>query len=71
MLDLAKECLALAHAGLGRRARYDREGRDETLYLEALGDIVTRGYTLAEEMLRKFHGEWHGSVEPIFTEYAY
>ena len=71
MLDLAKECLALAHAGLRRRARYDREGRDETLYLEALGDVVTRGYTLAEEMLRKFHGEWHGSVEPIFTEYAY
>jgi len=71
MLDLAKECLALAHAGLRRRARCDREGRDETLYLEALGDVVTRGYTLAEEMLRKFHGEWRGSVEPIFTEYAY
>jgi glutamate--cysteine ligase len=71
ILDLAKECLTLANAGLKRRARRDREGRDETRYLEVLGDIVARGYTPAEELLRKFHGAWRGSVEPIFTEYAY
>jgi glutamate--cysteine ligase len=71
MLDLAKDCLTLAHAGLKRRARLDHEGRDETRYLESLGDIVSRGHTTAEELLRKFHGEWKGSVEPIFTEYAY
>jgi glutamate--cysteine ligase len=71
MLDLAKDCLTLAHAGLKRRDRRDREGRDETLYLETLGDIVRRGYTPAEELLQKFHGPWRGSVEPIFTEYAY
>jgi glutamate--cysteine ligase len=71
MLELAKDCLTLAHAGLKRRDRRDREGRDETLYLETLGDIVRRGYTPAEEMLQKFHGPWRGSVEPIFTEYAY
>jgi glutamate--cysteine ligase len=71
MLELAKECLILANTGLKRRARVDREGRDETRYLETLGDIVSRGYTPAEELLRKYHGEWRGSVEPIFTEYAY
>jgi glutamate--cysteine ligase len=71
MLELAKDCLTLAHAGLKRRDRRDREGRAETLYLETLGDIVRRGYTPAEEMLQKFHGPWRGSVEPIFTEYAY
>jgi len=71
MLELAKDCLTLAHAGLKRRDRRDREGRDETLYLETLGDIVRRGYTPAEELLQKFHGPWRVSVEPIFTEYAY
>ena len=71
MLELAKDCLTLAHAGLKRRDRRDREGCDETLYLETLGDIVRRGYTPAEELLQKFHGPWRGSVEPIFTEYAY
>jgi glutamate--cysteine ligase len=71
LLDLAKDCLTLAHAGLKRRDRRDREGRDETLYLETLGDIVRRGRTPAEELLQKFHGPWRGSVEPIFSEYAY
>src|SRR4029453_9930393 len=32
MLDLAKDCLALAHAGLRQRKRLDSEGRDETRY---------------------------------------
>jgi glutamate--cysteine ligase len=27
--------------------------------------------TPAEELLEKFHGEWGGSVDPIFDEYAY
>jgi glutamate--cysteine ligase len=71
VLDLAKECLTLAHAGLKRRNRRDGDGRDETLYLEPLGDIATAGRTPAEELLEKFHGEWRGSVAPIYTEYAY
>lgn len=71
MLDLAKECLTLAHAGLKARKRLTRDGRDETIYLEPLGDIVTRGITPAEVLLQKFHNEWRGSVEPVFTEYAY
>ena len=71
LLDLSRECLALAHAGLKRRARLDKDGRDETRYLEPLGDIVTRGRTPAEELLEKYHGLWRGSVDPIYTEYAY
>jgi len=32
---------------------------------------VLRGITPAEELLERFHGEWGGSVDPIFEEYAY
>jgi glutamate--cysteine ligase len=71
MLELAKECLTLAHAGLKRRDRRDAEGRDETRYLAALGDIVTRGVTPAEDMLEKFRTAWGGSVAPAYEEYAY
>jgi glutamate--cysteine ligase len=70
-LDLARQTLDLARAGLVRRARLDRNGRDETRYLRPLEEIVARGVTPAEEMLEKFHGEWRGSVEPIYSEYAY
>jgi glutamate--cysteine ligase len=71
VLDLAKHCLALARAGLARRARRDRSGRDETHYLGPLDNIVAKGRTPAEELLQKFHGPWRGSVEPVFTECAY
>lgn len=69
-LDLARECLALAHNGLARRARLSG-GRDETTYLEPLDEIVDRGRTPAEELLEKFHGRWGGSVAPMFSECAY
>jgi glutamate--cysteine ligase len=71
ILSLATECLALSRHGLARRARKDAGGADETRYLEPLEDLVARGTTPAEELLAKYHGEWSGSVEPIFAEYAY
>ena len=71
MLSLADETLKLARAGLVRRARLNAGGEDETRYLEPLEDLVARGSTPAEELLAKFHGPWGGSVEPVFTEYAY
>jgi len=69
--DLAKECLALAEAGLKRRAFFDSDGRDETRYLAPLHEIVARGVTPAEELLAKYHGSWGKSVDPVFEEYAY
>jgi glutamate--cysteine ligase len=71
MLALAKDCLALARSGLQRRKRLDHEGRDETRYLVPLEDFVARGITPAEELLEKFSGPWDGSVELVFSEYAY
>ncbi|CAL8968296.1 glutamate--cysteine ligase [Rhodoplanes serenus] len=71
VLDLARDCLAIARAGLVRRAREDWAGRDETRYLTPLEAIAERGTTPAEELLAKFHGGWGGSVDPVFNEYAY
>ncbi len=69
--EWAADCLALAQAGLARRRRLDWAGRDETRHLDPLHEIVAAGRTAAEEMLEKFHGSWGGSVDPVFTEYAY
>jgi glutamate--cysteine ligase len=71
VLALARETLELARAGLARRACRDSAGRDETVYLQPLDEFVTRGITPAEELLEKFHGAWGGSVDPVYTEYAY
>jgi len=69
--ELAKECLALAEAGLKRRGFLDGDKRDETRYLEPLQEIVARGTTPAEELLAKYEGPWGKSVDPVFKEYAY
>ncbi|HWV42030.1 glutamate--cysteine ligase [Pseudorhodoplanes sp.] len=71
MLVLAEETLKLAREGLVRRRRLNAGGEDETKYLEPLDDLVSRGITPAEELLTKYHGPWGGSVEPVFSEYAY
>jgi glutamate--cysteine ligase len=68
---LARDILSLARHGLARRAHLDRSGRDETHFLDALEDLVESGETPAERLLRRYHGEWGGSVDPIFTELAY
>jgi glutamate--cysteine ligase len=70
-LDLAKATLALAEEGLARRRRLDRGGRDERRYLAPIRDYVAAGLTPAEELLGKYANDWHGSVAPVFQEYAY
>src|SRR5579871_2811551 len=71
IMALARETLALARAGLAGRKKFDPYGADEMRYLKPLHQLVDRGETPAEELLRKFHGPWGGSVEPLFKEYAY
>ena len=54
-----------------RRKKFDPYGADETRYLRPLEELAERGETAAEEMLQKYHGAWGGSVDPVYTEYAY
>ncbi|WP_454916854.1 glutamate--cysteine ligase [Xanthobacter sediminis] len=69
--EVARQVLALSAAGLARRAFHDRQGRDETRFLEPLEEIVFSGRSPAEVLLDHFHGDWNGSVEPSFTALAY
>src|SRR5882724_7621108 len=71
LFEIARECLVLSHSGLRRRGHIDQLGRDESRYLEPLERILESGRTPAEEMLDKFNGEWGGSVEPVYQEYAF
>jgi glutamate--cysteine ligase len=70
-LDLARESLKIAAAGLQRRARRNHNGVDESIFLAPLMEIVESGQTPAERKLELFHGAWNGSVDPVFREFAY
>jgi glutamate--cysteine ligase len=69
--DLAREALKIAAHGLKRRARLNKHGADESLFLEPLIEIVEANQTPAERKLELFHGAWGGSVDPVFREFAY
>jgi glutamate--cysteine ligase len=69
--EIAREVVEISRAGLRRRARLDRGGSDETGFLTFLDGIVESSRTPAERMLEAYHGRWHGSVDPAFTEFAY
>ncbi|WP_343560307.1 glutamate--cysteine ligase [Kiloniella sp. b19] len=69
--DIAREVLKIADNGLRNRAKTDSLGQDETQFLAPLHEIVRTGKTEAQIKLDRYHSEWHESVDPIFTEYAY
>jgi glutamate--cysteine ligase len=71
LADIGREVLGLARAGLTARALHDSDGRDETHFLEPVEAIAASGKTLADILINKFSGEWHGNVAPVFRDMAY
>ena len=68
--EVARDVLALARAGLARRANLDEKGRDETRFLDPLDRIVAEG-TEAERLIEAFRTRWAGGVDPAFEACAY
>ena len=48
--------LEISAAGLKRRAALDGGGMSEDGFLNPLRELVARGYTRAEELLKNYHG---------------
>ncbi len=71
VLDLAREAMKISRHGLEARRKVDVKGRDETLHLDCLQEIVDSGRTTADDMLQHFNTGWKGRVDPVFADYAY
>jgi glutamate--cysteine ligase len=69
--ELAHRMLEISSAGLKRRAANDAAGMSEDGFLNPLRALVDRGYTRAEELLRRYRGEWNGDLTPLFKEYNF
>jgi glutamate--cysteine ligase len=68
---VAIEALTIAHQGLERRGIVDGLGQTESKFLVPLFSIAETGFTPAEDLLAAYSRRWHGSVDPVFREYAY
>ncbi|MEE8340231.1 MAG: glutamate--cysteine ligase [Xanthomonadales bacterium] len=69
--SIALELIELAATGLAARKRLNSAGDDETGFLSPLRHVAEGGVTPAERKLALYHGDWQGSVDPLFTECAY
>jgi glutamate--cysteine ligase len=69
--ELAHRMLEISAAGLKRRAALDGAGMSEDGFLNPLRELVNRGYTRAEEMLKNYYGVWGRDLTPLFTEYNF
>jgi glutamate--cysteine ligase len=69
--DLAREMLEISSAGLRRRAREDSIGTTEEGFLQPLIELVERGYTRAEELLRHFETDWRRDMALLFRDYNF
>lgn len=71
LLDVARDVVAISRKGLQSRARLNRDGQDESVFLSPLEEVLAKKSTLAEDMLGLYHGRWQQSVLPVFEEYQY
>ncbi len=69
--DIAIEALKIAGQGLARRNRVNATGATEAVFIEPLIEFAMANQTPAERKLALYHGEWGGSVDPVFREFAY
>ncbi len=68
---LAREVLAIAKAGLVRRAMPGTMDVDESAFLHPLFAIAESGLTPAQGLLKAYEAEWQNSVDGIFRDCAY
>ncbi|RYE33752.1 MAG: glutamate--cysteine ligase [Hyphomicrobiales bacterium] len=66
--EIAVEVVELSRAGLARRALHDGAGRDESVYLDPLREILESRRSLAQVLEARYRDSWNGKVEPVMTE---
>ena len=69
--DLARETLAISRKTLNKRAYMNGHGENETVFLQALDQMVTNGQSNADVLIDKFQGDWGGDISQTYKECIY
>jgi glutamate--cysteine ligase len=69
--DIARDVVAISKAGLKARNERSPFCGDESSFLEVVEQVAESGITPAEALLAKYHGDWQGDIDKIFTSEAY
>jgi glutamate--cysteine ligase len=71
VLDVARDMVDIARAGLIRRAIAGKGGRDESIHLEPIAERAAEGRSRADELIDLYQGPWQQSVDPSFSAYSF
>jgi glutamate--cysteine ligase len=71
LLDLAKELFQIGWEGLRRQASLNKNGDDETIYLNPLKPLLFQGKCPADILLEKWEGELHQDIKKLIAYSAY
>ena len=73
LMDVAREVVGIAEAGLKRRAMPGAGGLipDESHFLNALHESLESGMAPADKLLECWAGEWDRRLDPIYAAYSY
>ena len=69
LLDLARELVEIASAGLARIAETGGLGPDERPFLDPLHALLEAGQSPGEAVLHRWRGEWNRSPQRL-VDYA-
>jgi glutamate--cysteine ligase len=71
LLDLAKELVMIARAGLNRHNDCNEDGENETIYIERLSEEVTKGQCPAYHIVEKWMSRWNYDLKHLIVGTAY
>jgi len=69
--ELANELLSIAAHGLTRQRALNNRGRDETIYLSRLMEMIRSGDNLARWTIDRWKGAWNSDVKRLIEAMAY
>ncbi|TAH36041.1 MAG: glutamate--cysteine ligase [Alphaproteobacteria bacterium] len=68
VIDIARQIVNIAEHGLKRRDFRDKNGADETYFLNPLKEILQSGKTQSDLLIEKLNGEWGGKIDQLFND---
>lgn len=71
LLDLAKELFQIGWEGLRRQHSLNKNGDDETIYLNPLKPLLFQGRCPADILVEKWEGELHQDIKRLIAYSAY
>ena len=69
--DIAAECVAIARATLNGRAHLNGHGENESIFLQPLDEMLRRGESHADRLIRLFREDWAGDIARVYAECTY